>query len=247
LTRALAATNRFDEALVEADRAIAVSAPEFRLELRLLRIEILRLSDRLQQAESECVSVLQEATDPQIENRGRLILAGIYTALQNYPKAEEQLLGTLQADPEDAGANNDLGYLWADQGKNLGKAEVMIRRAIASDGQRHSAKGEPLAPSRNAAFIDSLGWVLYRQGRVEEARQELEQAVALFGRKRDPVVADHLAEVYFQLGRREDARRWWQQALAEYQEDRSRRRGDAYDELIHKLELLDLEPAKPTR
>src|SRR5262249_32941359 len=154
---------------------------------------------------------------------------------QNYPEAEEELRLTLQADPEDAGANNDLGYLWADQGKNLAEAEAMIRRAIASDLQKRSAKGDLPAASRNAAFIDSLGWVLYRQGHLDEARQELEQAIALAEGKRDPVVADHLAEVYFQLGRREDARRWWRRALAEYQEERSRRRGDAYDELIHKL------------
>jgi Tfp pilus assembly protein PilF len=247
LTRALAATDRFDEALAEADRAIAVSASEFRLELRLLRVEILRLADRCQQAESECLAVLEEATDPQTQNRGRVILAGIYTACQNYPEAEDQLRSTLKADPEDAGANNDLGYLWADQGKNLAEAEAMIRRAIASDAQKESAKGDRPAASHNAAFIDSLGWVLYRQGRLEEARQELEQAVALAEGKRDPVVADHLAEVYFQLGRRQDARRWWRRALAEYDLERSRRRGDAYHELIHKLELLDLESAKPTR
>ena len=52
-----------------------------------------------------------------------------------------------------------------------------FHRAIASDVQRHSAKGDLPAASRNAAFMDSLGWVLYRQGRLEEARQELEQAV----------------------------------------------------------------------
>jgi tetratricopeptide (TPR) repeat protein len=246
LTRALAASNRFDEALAEVDRAIALSTPEFRLEVRLLRIEILRLSDRLQQAESECLAVLQEAADPQTQNRGRLILAGIYTALQDYPEAEEQLRATLQADPEDPGANNDLGYLWADQGKKLAEAEAMIRRALAADGQKHSSKGGSPA-SKNAAFIDSLGWVLYRQGHLNEARQELEQAVALPEGKRDPVVADHLAEVYFQLGRRDDARQWWRRALEEYEEERSRRRGDAYDELRHKLELLELEPAKLTR
>jgi tetratricopeptide (TPR) repeat protein len=247
LTRALSATNRLDEALDEADRAIALSTAQFRLELRLLRIEILRLSDRLEQAEAECLQVLEEATNPLTQNHGRLVLAGIYTALQNYPEAEEQLLETLKADPENEGANNDLGYLWADQGKNLAEAEEMIRRAIASDAQKKSARGDLPATSRNAAFIDSLGWVLYRQGRLEEARQELEQAVALTKGKGDPVVADHLAEVYFHLGRGEDARRWWRRALAEYDEERSRRRGDAYDELRHKLELLDLEPAKPTR
>jgi tetratricopeptide (TPR) repeat protein len=123
----------------------------------------------------------------------------------------------------------------------------MIRRAIASDAQKLSTRGDAPTAAPNAAFIDSLGWVLYRQGRLEEALKEMERAVALPEGKRDPVVADHLAEVYFQRGRQKDARRWWLQALAEYKEERSRRRGDAYDELKHKLELLDLESAKTTR
>jgi tetratricopeptide (TPR) repeat protein len=247
LMRALATTNRLAEALDEADRAIAISGPQYRLELRLLRIEILRLSNRLQQAESECLALLEEVTNPETQNRGRVILAGIYTSLQDYSAAEEQLQGVLRADPENESANNDLGYLWADQGKNLAEAEAMIRRAIASDAQKHSVTGDLSVASHNTAFIDSLGWVLYRQGHLKEAQKELEEAVALPEAKRDPVVADHLAEVYFQLGRPEDARRWWRQARTEYEEERSRRRGDAYDELKHKLELLDLEPAIPTR
>src|SRR5262249_11959905 len=86
LPRALATTERLAEALGEADRAIALSTSELRLELRLLRVEILRLSDRLPQAESECRAVLDEATEPHAQNRGRIILAGIYTARQNYPE-----------------------------------------------------------------------------------------------------------------------------------------------------------------
>ena len=52
--------------------------------------------------------------------------------------------------------NNDLGYLYAEQGKNLEKAEAMIRKAVADEPE-------------NSAYLDSLGWVLFKRGKAKEA------------------------------------------------------------------------------
>ena len=59
--------------------------------------------------------------------------------------------------PDDAGAMNDLGYLWADQDKNLQRARRMIRKAVDAEPD-------------NAAYRDSLGWVLFRLGRYPAGR-----------------------------------------------------------------------------
>ena len=78
-----------------------------------------------------------------------------------------------------ATVNNDLGYIWADQNKNLAEAEARIRKAIELD--RRSKKPGPFGagfganPADNAAYVDSLGWVLYRKGDRRELRHQGEE------------------------------------------------------------------------
>ena len=68
-----------------------------------------------------------------------------------------------QRNPDDPGPNNDLGYLYAEQGKNLEKAESMIRKALQEDPD-------------SSAYLDSLGWVLFKRGKVKEALEPLKKA-----------------------------------------------------------------------
>ncbi len=75
---------------------------------------------------------------------------------------------------------NDLGYLWADENRHLSRAMKMIRKAVEAEPD-------------NGAYRDSLGWVLYRLGRYEEAIAELEKAAE---RQPDGVIFDHLGDAY---------------------------------------------------
>ncbi|MEL6700125.1 MAG: hypothetical protein AAFO58_00360, partial [Pseudomonadota bacterium] len=61
-------------------------------------------------------------------------------------------------------------------------------------------------------ILDSLGWVLYRLGRYEEAVGPMETAVELMAT--DPTVNDHLGDVYWSVGRETEARFQWQRALS---------------------------------
>ncbi len=61
-------------------------------------------------------------------------------------------------------------------------------------------------------FIDSLGWVHYRLGNLQEAVAYLEQATAL--EPADPEITGHLGDVYWRLGRHDEARFKWRYALA---------------------------------
>lgn len=132
----------------------------------------------------------------QVLREARLALSNLAVLEGDLPAAEEWLEQVLDEFPDDASALNDLGYLWADRGKHLARAECMIRRALEQ---------EP----GNAAFRDSLGWVLFRQGRVEEALPQLEKAAA---DEPDPTVLDHLGDVYWKLGRSREARSAWERA-----------------------------------
>ena len=68
----------------------------------------------------------------------RYALSGVYSTLGDQAHSEEQLKLILDADPNDATACNDLGYLWADQNKNLAEAEKLIRKAMELDRQQRT-------------------------------------------------------------------------------------------------------------
>jgi len=134
----------------------------------------------------------------------RLILSNLNVHAKNLPQAERWLEEVLDEFPGDVGALNDLGYLWADQGKRLGRALRMIKKAVAAEPE-------------NKAYLDSLGWVYHRLGRPEEAIEPLEQAAA--GEEPDGVILDHLGDVYEALGKHERAVEVWQRAIEQFEQD----------------------------
>jgi tetratricopeptide (TPR) repeat protein len=126
-------------------------------------------------------------------------LGAAYERCTNYAEAERQLRKCLEKAPDFAEALNYLGYMWAERGENLQEALQMIEKAV---------KAEP----KNAAFLDSLAWVLFKLKRVNEALDFMLQAVQ-HSEKPDATLYDHLGDIYAALGRKEDARSAWQQSL----------------------------------
>ncbi|MEC5206191.1 tetratricopeptide (TPR) repeat protein [Vogesella perlucida] len=116
--------------------------------------------------------------------------------LQRPAEAEQDLRAILKNRPDDAQTLNALGYVLANQGRNLKEAQGYIEQAL---------KAEP----DSAMFLDSLGWVLYRQGHAQQALKYLQDAHA---RMADPEVAAHLGEVLWSLGRKDEARAVWDKA-----------------------------------
>ena len=101
--------------------------------------------------------------------------------------------------PGHASALNFLGYLLADHNRELAQAEGLVRQAVEKDPD-------------NGAYIDSMGWVFYRLGRLEDARRELEKAAILT--RGDPVVREHLGDVYRDLRLTDLARDQYRRSLA---------------------------------
>ena len=102
-------------------------------------------------------------------------------------------------EPMDPGLNNDLGYTMADAGRDLDEAERMIRLAVA-------------AHPREAAYLDSLGWLMYKKGHFEEARVWLNRGAAL-QEGQDPVIYDHLGDSHWRLGQKDQAVEAWKRSL----------------------------------
>lgn len=120
--------------------------------------------------------------------------------LGNYELMEERLRRLIRLQPDNANAYNALGYSFAERNTNLDEARSLVARALAL------APGDPF-------IIDSMAWVLYRQGDQEGALVQLRKA---YGLRQDPEIAAHLGEVLWALGRQEEARSLLRQALAQF-------------------------------
>ncbi|MGC4006769.1 MAG: tetratricopeptide repeat protein [Pirellulales bacterium] len=128
----------------------------------------------------------------EVMRESRLLLSNIAVLQKDFPTAEEHLECVLDEFPDDVGAMNDLGYLWIDQNKHLDRGLRMIEIAIRSEPE-------------NQAYLDSLGWALYRHGRYPEAlAAQLKAAAPRKNRETDGVVLDHLADIYAALDRRDE-------------------------------------------
>jgi Flp pilus assembly protein TadD len=122
--------------------------------------------------------------------------------------------------PDDVGANNDLGYLWADRNVKLQRALKMILAAVAAEPD-------------NRAYRDSLGWIFFRLGRLTEAAAELEKAID--PKQPDGTVLDHLGDVCRELGKTDKARDAWRQAVEAYQKDKEPEKAAKVREKLAKL------------
>ncbi len=117
---------------------------------------------------------------------------------KEWDRAESDLLTALSLFPDQPYVLNYLGYSWAEQGRNLPRARQMIERAVE---QRPN----------DGAIIDSLGWVMLRQGDTDGAVKALEHAVELMPEEAD--INGHLGDAYWAAGRREEALYQWRRAL----------------------------------
>lgn len=118
---------------------------------------------------------------------------------ERYDEAEAQLRRSIGMTPDSesafrANTMNYLGYMWAERGQRLDEAEEMIREAVG------------LEPD-NAAFVDSLGWLLHKRGKSVEALTELKRAESLLKTLEpgDAEILEHIAAVEEALGNKAEA------------------------------------------
>jgi len=121
-----------------------------------------------------------------------------FDMLDRHDEAEIDLKKALELEPENATLLNYLGYSYADKGHNLDAAYDMIARAVEQK-------------PNDAYIVDSMGWVLYRMGRYDEAVEYLEQSAQI--RPYNSVINDHLGDAYWKVGRRLEATYMWQRAV----------------------------------
>jgi tetratricopeptide (TPR) repeat protein len=195
-------------ALKEPDRAITILTEARRRFPETVEI-VYYLGIALREARhtQEAVTTFEEALHEAELDSGEIANARFYfdygAAAEQaglYDKAAELFKKSISLDPGNSGeACNYLAYMWAEQNTHLDEAAEMIQRALQSD-------------PNNGAFLDSLGWLDYRQGKYDQALSDLLRAAKSMGRD-DPVVFDHLGEVYLKLNRPAEALEAWQKAI----------------------------------
>jgi len=198
LVRAFVELEEFDEALA-AVLHLVHGYPQHTYEGLSLAGSVMQSAGRPRDALAAYEEGLRYVPD---SRRLRMARAHLLVDLQQHRRAVQAMEALLEDFPRDSEVLNALGYTLADRGIRLEEAHGHILLALE------------LAPDA-PAIVDSMGWVLYRLGRPEEALPLLEQALAAFPH---PEVAAHLCEVLFELGQTERAAELLRESLKRFKD-----------------------------
>ena len=209
--RGLAMLKKFQEAEEGLTAYLKKQTSESKLvQGALVLVWVDQRAEKIDSAIKRCHDIL--AKFPKAEQVGytRYLLSGVYMQADKQDESEKQLEKIIAMSSETvapalrAAAENDLGYLWADRGIKLDEAEKLIRSAL---------KVKP----DSAAYLDSLGWVLFRKEKFSDAVEALEKAVSADDTE-DGVLHEHLGDAYLKVGQKEKAKSTWDKALKLYQD-----------------------------
>jgi tetratricopeptide (TPR) repeat protein len=126
----------------------------------------------------------------------------MFERTKNYDGSEAEFQKVLKLDPDNSGAMNYLGYMYAYRSIHLDEARRLVAKALELDPD-------------NGAYLDSLGWVYYQQGKFNDAEPPLVRAAEKIGE--DPTVHDHLGDLYLKMGKTKEAIAQWETSLRRYQ------------------------------
>lgn len=138
-----------------------------------------------------------ENKDQILDHRFYFWYAAAHEREDLHEQAEKLFYMSLELDPENAETHNYLAYMWAEKGINLDKAKEYVLIALEQKPD-------------SGAFIDTLGWIYYQQGRYEEAYTEIKRAAEII--PDDPTILDHLGDIYLKLDQPDKALTKWKRS-----------------------------------
>jgi len=174
-----------DEALHQLD-LFADRNPEFAVDMVIAKAQLLAALER----NEEALLFYNKAREFRPENEATALgRAALLLSMDLVNESIGAYRVAVDRWPDSPLSLNALGYTLADYTDQYAEAEKLIRKALRYD---------PNSP----AIIDSLGWVLYKRGKHEEALEQLRIAYSRFP---DPEVAAHMIDVLSELDRDEEA------------------------------------------
>lgn len=186
-----------DEVALEHLRSFAAYYPRYAFDIVGSEAQLLYRMGRIDEALARYETVARLRPDqlgPMLEYAAMLEVTGrLDDALAVMKRAVEIA-------PMDANALNVLGYTLTNRTRQHDEAYRLIRLALELDPD-------------NAPIMDSMGWVLFRMGRLDEARSYLELALSKMD---DPEMIAHLGEVLWVADERDGAVALWDRGLSDY-------------------------------
>jgi tetratricopeptide (TPR) repeat protein len=229
-SRALESLGRVDEAVAILEGLIKESKnPDETISTRLAIARIQMQRENFDEALRICRELEKEFPASPQAPYIRYILATVLSQRGDIEDFEETMLALIRDSKELRGEflatlHNDLGYTWAEHDKNLDQAEIMIRKALDA---------KPDEP----AYLDSLGWVYFKQERYEQAIDSLRKATES-PKGQDAVIYDHLGDAYLKVEKKEEARRAWERAQELLVESQTNKARQQRENIEKKLRLL---------
>jgi tetratricopeptide (TPR) repeat protein len=200
LAVALLSLLRPEEAVSVLDRARKEVPPSFRIEyLSGVARSQLKRFDQALEAYSAAEKLGSTNQPPLTDHRFYFQVGALLERKGDENKSIEYLEKALELKPDYDEALNHLGDMWAEKGKNLPKARAMIEQAL---------KAEP----ENPAYMDSMGWVLFKLAKHSEALDWLLKARQRMTEP-DATVLDHVGDAAAACARWDLAREAWAASL----------------------------------
>jgi tetratricopeptide (TPR) repeat protein len=255
--QAIAKEGDTDKALDKAEKLVKLLDGEwFALQIKAwVQREAGKYDDAIK-TYKEVIEKIEAVDNPKFkkEERERLIrntkyvMSGVYLEGDQFDKSTEMLQELIKADPENATYYNDLGFLWCDHDQKLEESEKLIRKAIDLDlkakkkllDEKGENKIDPEdAKKTNPAYADSLGWVLYKLKKYDEALPHLQEAAKDEEEGGHIEIWDHVGDCLVALGKKKDALDAFQKAMK--MEDVSKKDGDRRKKVQEKVKKLKAE------
>lgn len=197
--RLMADTNQLDDAQTHL-QTLRNRSPSFRAEFFNTEADILEEQGQTQNA----IKVLNVAINEYPDNINlRYTRSSLYEKTDQLSLMEDDLRHALNLEPENAAILNALGYFLTNRTERHQEAYGLIKKAI------------DISPN-DSSILDSMGWVLFKLGRFDEAISYLRQAFKQFP---DPEIASHLGEALWVKGKQQEALQIWNKNLEENPDD----------------------------
>lgn len=126
------------------------------------------------------------------------ILGLIYESRKEYGISDSLYTVALKIDSGNILIMNNYAYSLSERGIQLDEALKMAKKVIAQ---------EP----KNASYLDTIGWIYFRLGNLEQAKENIQKASSM--EEKNSTILDHLGDVYFKLGDKAKAKEIWNKAL----------------------------------
>ncbi|HEX4611389.1 MAG TPA: tetratricopeptide repeat protein [Urbifossiella sp.] len=183
-----------------------------------------------------------------MKDRMRYVLSGLHVDNKDIDKASAELQGLIKRNPDNPTYKNDLGYIWADHDMKLDEAEKLVRDALDLDKKRQQkAVDDGLIDEakETSAYLDSMGWVLFKKKDYKAALPYLKKAAADEEEGDHLEIWDHLADCQLAIGDKAAAIEAWQKGLTF--DDLSKRDAARRRQVIVKLKEQGVEPRVPPK